>query len=115
MAAAWVQKIDRWDGFPSSQFGQINSPKMKTLETSFSYANFPSNFLIEEGIQKGAFRGNTGANRRQGPTGPVGPGRPAHPVPVAGPIRFPVYHPFFTFLAHGKSWPSKSSRETPEK
>jgi hypothetical protein len=27
MAAAWVQKNVRWDGFPSSQFGQLNSPK----------------------------------------------------------------------------------------
>jgi hypothetical protein len=36
MAATWVQKNARWDGFPSSQFGQINSPKRNTLETAFS-------------------------------------------------------------------------------
>jgi hypothetical protein len=44
MATAWVQKNARWDGFPSSQFGQINSPKRKTLGTSFSLFKFPLKF-----------------------------------------------------------------------
>jgi hypothetical protein len=37
MAAAWVQKNARWDGFPSSQFDQLNSPKRNALETAFSF------------------------------------------------------------------------------
>jgi hypothetical protein len=36
MAAAWVQKNATWDGFPSTQFGQINSLKRNSLETAFS-------------------------------------------------------------------------------
>jgi hypothetical protein len=28
--------------------------------------------------------------------------RPAHLVPGAGSVRFPVYRPFFAFSAHGK-------------
>jgi hypothetical protein len=88
MAAAWVQKNARWDGFPSSQFSQINSPKRNTLETAFSLFKLPS------GSRKGANRGKIGANRRRGPNGPVGPGRPAHPVPGAGPVPCPVNRPF---------------------
>jgi hypothetical protein len=42
-AAVWVQKNARWDGLPSSQFGQINSPKdyMKTSNRSCSICNEP--------------------------------------------------------------------------
>jgi hypothetical protein len=43
MAAAWLQKNARWDGFPSSQFGQINSSKRNTLETAF--------FLIQTSLK----------------------------------------------------------------
>jgi hypothetical protein len=58
--------------------------------------------MTKEGSRKGAFQGKTGANRRWGPTRPLGPGRPAHPVLGAGLVRFPVYCPFFAFLAHEK-------------
>jgi hypothetical protein len=102
MAAAWVQKIARWDGLPSSQFGQINSSKRNTLETTFSLFKFPLKFSDQRRKSKRSIPGKTGANYRRGPTGPVGPGRPAHPISGAGPVPFPVYCPFFAFLAHEK-------------
>jgi hypothetical protein len=44
MAAAWVQNYARWDGFPSSQFGQINNPKRNALEAAFSLFKLPLKF-----------------------------------------------------------------------
>jgi hypothetical protein len=78
MAAAWVQKIARWDGFPSSQFSQINNPKMKTLETSFSLFKRPLKFSDRRRKSK---RSKSGKNRGEplpgahwaGRTGPAGP------------------------------------------
>jgi hypothetical protein len=100
MAAAWVQKNARWDGFPSSQFGQINSPKRNTLETTFSLFKLPLKFYDQR--RKSKRRGKAGANRHWAPTGPVRPGRPAHPAPGVGPVPSPVNRPFFTFLAREK-------------
>jgi hypothetical protein len=51
---------------------------------------------------KRSILGKNRLNRRRGPTGLVGPSQPAHPVSGAGPVRFPVYRPFFAFSAHGK-------------
>jgi hypothetical protein len=102
MAAAWVQKIARWDGFPSSQLGQINSLKRKTLGTSFSLFKLPLKFSDRRRKSK---RSIPGKNRGEPPLGPHwagGPGRSDHPVSGAGPVRFPVYRPFFSFSAHGK-------------
>jgi hypothetical protein len=67
MAAAWVQKIARWDGFPSFQFGQINSPKRKTLETSFSLFKLPLKFSDQRRKSK---RSIPGKNRGKPPPGP---------------------------------------------
>jgi hypothetical protein len=103
MAAAWVQKIARWDGFPSSQFDQINSPKRKTLGTSLPYSNFPENFLYEEGSRKGANRVKPGWTAAGAPTRPVRPGRPAHPISGADPVRFGFpFTAFFRFLSPWK-------------
>jgi hypothetical protein len=94
MAAAWVQNYARWDGFPSSQFGQINSPKRNALEATFSLFKLPLKFSDQRSKSK---RSELGKNRGEplpGPTGLVGPGRSAHPAPGAGLVWFPVYCPF---------------------
>jgi hypothetical protein len=98
MAATWVQKNARWDGFPSSQFGQINSPKRNTLETAFSLFKLPLKFVDQQRKSK---RSIPGKNRGEPLLGPpwVKPGRPAHPVPGGGLVPSPVYRPFFAFLA----------------
>jgi hypothetical protein len=44
MAVAWVQENARWDGFPSSHLGQLNSPKRNILETAFSIFKLPLKF-----------------------------------------------------------------------
>jgi hypothetical protein len=94
MATVWVQKIARWDGFSSSQFGQINSSKRKTLETSFSLFKLPLNFFDRRRKSKRSIPGKTEVNRHRGPTGPVGP-------PCSGGRSGPVSHvpPFFRFLS----------------
>jgi hypothetical protein len=102
MVAAWMQKIARWDGFPSSQFGQINSLKRNALEAAFSLFKLPLKFSNQRRKSKMSKLGKTEANRRWNPTGPVGPGRPAHPALGVGLVRFPVYRPFFAFLAREK-------------
>jgi hypothetical protein len=83
MATAWVQKIARWDGFPSSQFGQINSPKRKTLETSFSLFKLPLKFSDRRRKSK---RNKSGKNRGEPPPGPHWAGRtgPADPPCLGG-------------------------------
>jgi hypothetical protein len=115
MAAAWVQKNARWDRFPSSEFGQINGPKRKTLGTSLSLLKLPLKFSDRRRKSK---RSSPGKNRgRTAARAPLGQsdraGRPTL-FRGAGPVRFTVYRPFFAFSAYGKSWPRKSSRETPE-
>jgi hypothetical protein len=77
MAAAWVQKKARWDGFPSSQFGQINSPKRNALEAAFSLFKLP---LKVSHQRKKLKRSESGKNRGEPPPGPhwagwTGPGR----------------------------------------
>jgi hypothetical protein len=67
MAAAWVQKNARWDGFPSSQFGQINSPKRKTLGTAFSLFKLPLKVSDQRRKSK---RSILGKNRGEPPPGP---------------------------------------------
>jgi hypothetical protein len=108
MAAAWMQKYASWDGFPSSQFGQINSLKRKTLGTLISLFKLPLKFSYRRRKSK---RSNSGKNRGEPPPGPTCAGRtgPAGPPCSGGrPTLFSLSHPM------GKSWPSKSSRETPE-
>jgi hypothetical protein len=102
MVAVWVQKIARWDGFSSSQFGQINSTKRKTLGTSFSLFKLPLKFSDRRRKSKRSKSGKTGANLHRGPPGRIGLGRPAHPAPGAGMVWFRVYRPFFAFSAHGQ-------------
>jgi hypothetical protein len=115
MAVVWVQKNARWDGFPSSQFGQINSLKMNTLETAFSLFKLPLKFPDQRRKLK---RSILGKNRGEPPLGPPWAGQtgpPAHPVPGAGPVPFSVYRPFSHSQPMRKSWPGKTSRETLEK
>jgi hypothetical protein len=102
MAAAWVQKNARWDGFPSSQFGQINSPKRNTLETAFSLFKLPLKFFDQRRKSKWS---EPGKNRGEPPPGSPWAGRtePAGP-PCSGGRSGPVscVPPFFAFLAHEK-------------
>jgi hypothetical protein len=99
MAAAWVQKNARWDGFLSSQFGQINSLKRKTLGTLFSLLKLPLKFADRRRKSK---RSNPGRNRGEPPPGPHWAGRtgPASP-PCSGGRAGPVSRvpPFFRFLS----------------
>jgi hypothetical protein len=44
LAATWVQENTRWDGFPISHLGQLNSLKRNTLETAFSFFKLPLEF-----------------------------------------------------------------------
>jgi hypothetical protein len=45
IAVAWVQENARWDRFPSSHLGQLNSPKRNTLENAFSFFKLPLKFF----------------------------------------------------------------------
>jgi hypothetical protein len=102
MAATWVQKNARWDGFLSSQFGQINSPKRNTLETAFSLFKLPLKFSDQRRKSK---RSESGKNQGEPPPGPhwAGRTRPAGP-PCSGGRSGPVSYelPFFAFLAREK-------------
>jgi hypothetical protein len=98
MAAVWVQKIARWDGFPSSQFGQINSPERKTLGTSIFLFKLPLKFSDRRRKLK---RSNPGKNRGETLPAPLGrsdwAGRPTLFQGRSGPVsRVP---PFFRFLS----------------
>jgi hypothetical protein len=115
MATAWVQENARWDGFPSSHLGQINSLKRNTLETAFSFFKLPLKFSDQRRKSKGHVPGKTGGEPPSGPPGPVGLGQPACLGLQAGSVRFSVYPIYFAFSAHENRWPSKTSRETPEK
>jgi hypothetical protein len=99
MADAWVQENARWDGFPSSKFSQLNSPKRNTLETAFSFLKLPLNFSDQGRKSKSHVLEETRGESPPGPPGSVGPGRPAH---RAGSVRFPVYPLYFAFSAHEK-------------
>jgi hypothetical protein len=67
MTVAWVQKNARWDGFPSSQFGKINTPKRNTLGTAFSLFKLPLKFSDQRRKSK---RCKSGKNRGEPPPGP---------------------------------------------
>jgi hypothetical protein len=77
MAAAWVQENARWDGFPSSHLGQLNSLKKNTLQTEFSFFKLPLKLSDQRRKSKSQVPGKTGGELLPGPPGPVGPGRPA--------------------------------------
>jgi hypothetical protein len=102
MAAAWVQENARWDGFPSSQIGQLNSPKRNALETAFSFFKLPLKFSDQRRKSKRHVPGKNRGEPPPGPLRPVGPGRPAHPTPRAGSVPFSVFPLYFVFLAHEK-------------
>jgi hypothetical protein len=78
MAIVWVQNNARWDGFPSSQFGQINSLKRNTLETTFSLFKLPLKFLDQRRKSKRSIPRENQGEPPSGPhwtgrTGPAGP------------------------------------------
>jgi hypothetical protein len=102
MAAAWVQENARWDGFLSSQLGQLKSPKRNTLETAFSFFKLLLKFSDQRRKSKRHVLGKNWGKPPSGPLGPVRPGRPAHPAPRAGSVPFSVYHLYFAFVAHEK-------------
>jgi hypothetical protein len=96
MAAAWVQNNARWDGFPSSQFDQINSPKRNALETAFSLFKLPLKFSDKRRKSK---MSESGKNRGEPPPGPHWAGLAGPPCsggwssPVSG------VPPFFSTLS----------------
>jgi hypothetical protein len=98
MVPAWVQKYAS-NGFPSSQFSQINSLKRKTLGTSFSLFKLPLKFSDRRRKSK---RSNPGRNWGKMPLGPTWADRtgPADP-PCSGGRSGPVSRvpPFFRFLS----------------
>jgi hypothetical protein len=65
IVVAWVQENARWDGFPSSHLGQLNSSKRNTLETVFSFFKLPSKISDQRSKSKmhvqGKNRGRTAA------------------------------------------------------
>jgi hypothetical protein len=76
MAAVWVQENVRWDGFPSSHLGQLNSPKRNTIETAFSFFKLLLKFSDQRRKSKrrvpGKNRGRTAARApRAGQIGPA--------------------------------------------
>jgi hypothetical protein len=79
----------RWDGFPSSQFSQLNSLKRNTLETKFFFFKLPLKFSDQRRKSKRHIPGKNRANRRRAPWA----GR-------TGPSRFSVYPIYFAFVAH---------------
>jgi hypothetical protein len=95
MDAAWVQENARWDGFSSSQFGQLNSPRRNALESAFPFFKLPLKFSNQRRKSK---RHVPGKNRGEPP--PLG--RSAHPAPRVGPVPFFVYPLYFAFSAHDK-------------
>jgi hypothetical protein len=116
MAAAWVQENARWDGFPSSQFSKLNSPKRNTLETAFSFLKLPLKFSDQRRKSKGHVPGKKRGRTAVGPpwAGRTGPsGRPTL-------LRGPVWSGFLCtplishFQPMRKRWAGKISRETPE-
>jgi hypothetical protein len=115
MDAAWVQEKARWDGFPSSQFGQLNSLKRNTLETAFSFFKLPLKFSDQRRNSK---RHVPVKNRGEPLPGlPGRSDRAGWPTLLRVPVR--TRFPCTPFISHfqpmRKSWPGKTSRETLEK
>jgi hypothetical protein len=104
MDAAWVQDNAGWDGFPSSQFGQLNSPKRNNLETAFSFFKLHFKFSNQTRKSKRHVLGKNRGEQLPGTPGPVGPGRAAHLALRACPVSFSVYLLYFTFSAHEKKF-----------
>jgi hypothetical protein len=102
MAVASVQENTRWDGFPSSQFGQLNSLKRNTLETAFSFFKLPLKFFDQRRKSKSRVPEETGGEPPPGPPVPVGQDRPACLGSQASSVRFSVYPFYFAFSAHKK-------------
>jgi hypothetical protein len=102
MATAWVQVNARWDGFSSSQFGQLNSPKRNTLETAFSFFKLPLKFSDQRRKLKAHSREKPRRTATGTPwAGWTGPAGPPCSAGRAGPVfRVPLY---FVFLAHDKT------------
>jgi hypothetical protein len=67
MTSAWVQKNARWDEFPSSQFGQINSLKRNALEAAISLFKLLLKFSDHRRKSK---RSESGKNWGEPPPGP---------------------------------------------
>jgi hypothetical protein len=99
MVVAWVQKNARWDASPSSQLGQINSPKRNALEATFSLFKLP---LIFSDQRRKSKRSKSGKNRGEPPPEPCWASRtePADP-PCFGGRSGPVSRvpPFFRFVS----------------
>jgi hypothetical protein len=102
MAAEWVQENARWDGFPSSHLGQLNSMKRNTLETALSFFKLPLKFSDQRRKSKSRVPVETGGEPPPGPPGPVGLGRLACLSLRVGLVRFSVYLFYFAFVAHEK-------------
>jgi hypothetical protein len=101
MAAAWVQENARWDGFPSSHLGQLNSLKTNTLETAFSCFKLHLKFSNQIKKSKSRVPEET-EGEPPGPPGPVGPGWLACLGLRAGSVQFFMYLFYFSFSAHEK-------------
>jgi hypothetical protein len=107
MAGAWVKENARWDGFPSSQFGQLYSLKRNTLETAFSFFKLPLKFSDQRRKSKRHVPGKKPRRTAAGPpwAGQTGPGGPPCSAGRSGPIfRVP---PLFRICGPmRKCWPS---------
>jgi hypothetical protein len=96
MAAAWVQENARWDGLPSSQFAQLNSPKRNALETAFSLFKLPFKISNQRRKSKRHVAGKNRGELLPRPPCPAGP-------PCSADRSSPVFRPlYFTFVAHEK-------------
>jgi hypothetical protein len=114
MVVAWVQNNARWDGFPSSQFGQINNLKRNTLETAFSLFKLPLKLSNQRRKSK---RSIPGENRGKPPPRPhyAGGTRPAGPPCYrgrSGPVS--CVPPFFRILSPWEKVGPVNLREKPQ-
>jgi hypothetical protein len=110
MAAMWMQKNARWDGFPSSHLGQLKSLKRDTLETTFSFFKLPLKFFDQRRKSKSHVPGK---NRRRTAARAPWADRPSS---ICGPVRsgFLCTPLISHFQPMRKRWPGKTLRETPE-
>jgi hypothetical protein len=83
MAAAWVQENARWDGFPSSQFGQLNSPKRNALEPHFLFQTSLKIFWPKKEVKRHV----PGKNWGEPPSGPPWAGRTGPAGPPCSEVR----------------------------
>jgi hypothetical protein len=108
MAAVWVQENARWDEFPSSQIGQLNSPKRNTLETAFSFFKLPFKFFEQRRKSKRHVPGKNWGEPLPAPLSRSD--RAGRPTLLCGPIR--SRFPCTIFISHiqpvTKSWLGKT-------